>query len=325
MGKRIWLLPENGNIYKANLHCHTTISDGKLTPQEIKKAYQERGYSIVAYTDHRVYLNHTELNDAEFLAIAASEVDIDGRFQIPGDYSRVKTYHMNLLDTRPDYKVERKLASVMPECEYGDFEALNQYLLEMNRLGFLTCYNHPYWSLQTYDDYKELKGLWAMEIYNHGCEGDGLYGYQPQAYDELLRLGNRLCCVAADDNHNGTAFGDSLCDSFGGFTCIKAENLTYGEVMDALRQGHFYSSMGPEIHELYIEDRELVVKCSPVEKIYVITEGRNCHKKLAPPGKLIEEARFPLSGNEGYIRVDCRDEKGLHANSNAYFMEDINL
>ena len=27
-----FLLPENGNFYKANLHCHTTISDGRLTP-----------------------------------------------------------------------------------------------------------------------------------------------------------------------------------------------------------------------------------------------------------------------------------------------------
>ena len=30
-----FLLPENGNFYKANLHCHTNISDGKRTPEEI--------------------------------------------------------------------------------------------------------------------------------------------------------------------------------------------------------------------------------------------------------------------------------------------------
>ena len=35
-----YLLPKCGNDYKANLHCHSTISDGKLTPEEIKEAYK---------------------------------------------------------------------------------------------------------------------------------------------------------------------------------------------------------------------------------------------------------------------------------------------
>ena len=48
------LLPEAG-YYKANLHCHTTLSDGEFTPEQIKAAYQEQGYSIVAFTDHRRY------------------------------------------------------------------------------------------------------------------------------------------------------------------------------------------------------------------------------------------------------------------------------
>ncbi len=323
MGNRIWLLPEMGTFYKANLHAHTVVSDGKLTPEEMKREYQKRGYSVVAYTDHRVYRNHTELNDDSFIALAACEVDIDGPFQTPGDYSRVQTYHINLFDTRPDYETERKYQSVMPQCDYHDTEGLNRYLEEMKNLGFLTCYNHPYWSLQNYDDYKVLKGLWAMEIFNYGCEHDGLYGYQPQVYDELLRCGNRLFNVAGDDNHNLLPFGDPLCDSFGGFTFIKAEQLTYESIANALKNGHFYSSMGPQIRELYIEDGELVVKCSPVEKIYVIMEGRNSHKQLASAGETIEEARFRLTGNEGWIRVDCRDCRGLHANSNAYWLDDI--
>ena len=48
------LLPETG-YYKANLHCHTTIFDGKLTPEETKRVYQEQGYSIIAFTDHHKY------------------------------------------------------------------------------------------------------------------------------------------------------------------------------------------------------------------------------------------------------------------------------
>ena len=31
-----YLLPQNGQFYKANLHCHTNFSDGKRTPAEVK-------------------------------------------------------------------------------------------------------------------------------------------------------------------------------------------------------------------------------------------------------------------------------------------------
>ena len=53
---KTYLLPKEGNFYKANLHCHTTVSDGKRTPEEIKELYMRNGYSIVAYTDHEVLI-----------------------------------------------------------------------------------------------------------------------------------------------------------------------------------------------------------------------------------------------------------------------------
>lgn len=91
---------------------------------------------------------------------------------------------------------------------YGDMEVLNAFIARMNGDGFLCCYNHPYWSLQNCTDYQGLQGVFAMEIYNHGCELDGLYGYAPQAYDEMLRAGQKLFCVATDDNHDVYAPGD---------------------------------------------------------------------------------------------------------------------
>lgn len=318
MSDRIELLPEHGTYYKANLHCHTAYSDGRLTPEEVKAAYMAQGYSVVAFTDHRNYRWHKELTDGSFLALAACEVDINGPFQVPGDFSRVKTYHINLYDAKPEEYQKEKQAGIMPELPYGDCRGLNDYLARMKEYGFFACYNHPYWSLQNYDDYKELKGFWGMEIFNYGCEHDGLYGYNPQSYDEMLRLGNRLFAVATDDNHNVYPFGHPLCDSFGGFTMIHGENLTYGAVVEALLRGDFYSSMGPEIRALYVEDGVLVVKTSPVEKIYVLMEGRDCYKKVAAPGETITEAEFQLTGNETYIRVTCQDSRGLHADSNAY-------
>ena len=53
-----YLLPETGRFFKANLHCHSNLSDGQLSPEEIKKIYMDKGYSIVAYTDHDILLPH---------------------------------------------------------------------------------------------------------------------------------------------------------------------------------------------------------------------------------------------------------------------------
>ena len=36
-----YLLPEKGNYYKAELHIHTTVSDGTNTPEELKKLHKE--------------------------------------------------------------------------------------------------------------------------------------------------------------------------------------------------------------------------------------------------------------------------------------------
>ena len=37
-----YLIPNTGKFYKANLHCHTTISDGKFSPEEIKSFVEKR-------------------------------------------------------------------------------------------------------------------------------------------------------------------------------------------------------------------------------------------------------------------------------------------
>lgn len=328
--KRIDLLPRDVKYYKANLHCHTNISDGLLTPEEIKGVYGKRGYQVVAFTDHRTYRNHSELNDEQFLAIAALETDVDEFAGCGEDFNRIKTYHINWYDTNPDDRKEEKAVLEQPRRCYQDVESLNGYVEKMRELGFLACYNHPYWSLQNYDDYKNLKGFWAMEIYNHGCELDGLYGYHPQCYDEMLRNGQKFFCVSTDDNHNRASFSDALSDSFGGYIMIGAKELTYAAVIQALREGHFYSSMswdgtgqGPEIRELYLQEGRLFVKTSPAARIFVKTMGRGCHRAAACPGETITEAVFKIQGDEGYLRLDVQDVFGRHANTNAYFLEDL--
>ena len=102
---RKYLLPENGHFYKANLHCHTTCSDGRKTAAEVKEIYQKRGYSIVAYTDHDVLLSHDELNDENFLALHGFEIELSDYSEGVTSETR-RTCHICMVALEPDNMVE---------------------------------------------------------------------------------------------------------------------------------------------------------------------------------------------------------------------------
>ena len=43
---------------KGCMHTHTSCSDGTMTPQEVVRAYEERGYDFIAFTDHDYLLKN---------------------------------------------------------------------------------------------------------------------------------------------------------------------------------------------------------------------------------------------------------------------------
>jgi predicted metal-dependent phosphoesterase TrpH len=53
-------------LLKGGLHVHTTLSDGKLTPQQVADAYARRGFDFIAFTDHDFLLkpNSNSIYDA---------------------------------------------------------------------------------------------------------------------------------------------------------------------------------------------------------------------------------------------------------------------
>ena len=311
------LLPERGRFYKANMHCHSTCSDGKWTVETLKEEYMKRGYSVVAFSDHDRCISHNELSGADFLALTAYEADVsdwavkDSRFR--------RCYHFNCFAKSP----EADGREVTPVPEYRDMAAVNDFVARLNEAGFLVCYNHPNWSQQTLDDYGGLKGLFGCEVYNHSAMLDGIDADQEQPYDALLRRGNRLFCLSADDNHDHFPPEHPLNDSFGGFIMIKAPALSYGAIMTALERGEFYASMGPEIYSLYVEDMQLHVECSGVRSIHMTTAGRRAAVARAETGKTLTSASFEIDPTDGYVRLQLTDREGLRANTNACFVDTL--
>ncbi|MBE6650138.1 MAG: PHP domain-containing protein [Ruminococcaceae bacterium] len=329
------LIDKNRNFYKANLHCHTTMSDGKLTREEIKEAYKAKGYSIVAFTDHEHLIDNSYLNDDSFLAITSAELAIK---EFPEQSTlvnlKMKVCHLNVLSPAPDYVVTPCYSSfydhyvndenrdlIKFDKEFNRVhtkKGINKIIREANSKGFLVAFNHPSWSLENATDYIGLDGLWGVEIYNNSVVTMGGMGDE-HAFDDLLCAGKKVYCIAADDNHNGAPFGSDQCDSFGGFTVVNCDSLDYDNVFSSLKNGFFYASTAPEINSLVYEDGKLTFECSEVRKVSLITEGR---RRKALTGN-ITSGEFEIKENDGYFRLRFEDSEGRCAYTQAYDLCDM--
>lgn len=329
---RKYLIPEDGTFYKANLHCHSTVSDGKRTPQEIKMIYMEHGYSVVAFTDHDVLVPHPELVSNDFLPLYGFEAEVD---EVGSrDWSTKKTCHICFIAQSPDnvvmpfyHRTEYvwgNAAKYRSLVAYNDNQpdyvrdyshaGISDMMQRGRDAGFFVTYNHPTWSRQDYSDYIGYEGMHAMEIMNNDSAVAGYFEYNPRVYDDMLSAGKRIYAIATDDNHGW------INDECGGWTMIKAPSLSYTVIMDALLNGHFYASWGPDIHSLWVEGDTINISCSPARRIIVTYQSR---RSYALNGERLTEATFRLRPDDGYVRITVVDDKGRCADTNAYFVDGL--
>lgn len=332
-----YLLKEGGKFYKANLHMHTNISDGRLSIEEVKRLYQEHGYSIVAFTDHELMMPHNELSDDKFLAITSTEISINQRRDC--DFRYTKCYHLNIYSkdkNRTEFNtfsekimwlkhsyqfLTDKQREVKYEREYS-VDCINEMIKMANDEECFVSLNHPVWSLQDYSDYIDLKGLWGVEWFNTGCVLDG-YPDDIKPIDDLLRKGENVFPLATDDAHE-------LRHCCKGFVVVKADNLEYETIYNALKNGDFYSSNKPEINELYIEDGIVHIKTSLVREIHLSTECRFTRSIINHEG--MNEASFDINdyinredniNKYPYIRLTIVDKDGNKAYTRAYYINEL--
>ncbi len=341
-----FLLSPNVNSYKANLHCHSNISDGRRSPQELKKMYKDNGYSVLAITDHEILLDHSDLNDSDFLCITAYEMAINDHNANLRNFNFVKTCHINfyskdphkteMVCANPDYfapnmnwckseelKAKRKYTGAPMYCPQYTPDCINEIIKTAKENGFIVTLNHPHWSQESFEQLAQYEGMFAMEIFNNSAYKTGFEEHTSAVYDMMLNHNKRIFCVATDDNHNVHPDTSVYSDSFGGFTVIRAESLTYDNIYNALQKGDFYASTGPEIKELYIADGNVYIKTSPVKKINVTGGNRWTNCKLAESEEYVTETSFNLDNVCDYFRIEITDEKGGKAFTNAYFKGEL--
>ncbi len=282
---------EPGQWYRGNTHSHSTESDGRLSISDRFAAYQDAGYDFLVLTDHRK-VNYVDAHtSSDFLAISGSEVHPSNPYGGP-------TYHIVAINIHEAVNC----AKMHPNAVIDDIK----------EQGGEAVLCHPYWCGHTITDYLPLRGYFAVEVYNDTCMGIGK-GFSEQSWDELLDKGGPVLGIASDDSH-GTEH-----DCFHGWIMVKSQELTLNSIMEALRVGSFYSTLGPEIYDITLQDSKLHVKCTEAKSIVFKAERSRGRRFIPTNGELLTEATYPVSESTKYVRIEVTDETGNKAWSNPFY------
>jgi hypothetical protein len=293
-----------GRFWRGNLHTHSNLSDGALPPEEVCRRYRAEGYDFMALTDHFVgCFGYPVADTVPFRAEGFTT--LIGAELHSGPMSNGELWHILAVGLPPDFAPGNAPDfRVQPGMETGPEIAARAVAA-----GAFVAIAHPQWSGLTLADARSLTAAHAVEVYNHGC---AMGCDRPDGFsiaDLLLTEGRDLSLIATDDAH----FSEP--DHFGGWVMVKATENTPEALLAALKSGQFYSSQGPELRDVVVEDDRVIVESSAV--VSVIVQGAGTGAK-AVHGQSMTRAEVPLErlGASPWLRVTVIDAAGRRAWSN---------
>ncbi len=295
---------------RGGLHCHTTRSDGRLTPRETLEYAAKQGFDFMALTDHQVYNFIDFAPESGVLVIPGMEY---GNDLIKGHGFRC--FHTVCLGPS---KEDGNGFEQDQTFEWGaapSSEAYQPFLDEIHEKKNLTILCHPQWSNTSAKYFETQSGNFAMEIWNSGSAINCDCDYDAAYWDEILGKGKVIYGVATDDAHSY----DVLCK---GWVMVKAEK-NINSILKALENGEFYSSCGPEIYDFYVDGGKAVIECSPVSRIRLQSDMHPNRVVTDKDGGLTH-AEFDIddfwAGDYDYVRISIVDEDGKKAWTNPIFL-----
>jgi hypothetical protein len=302
-----------GRFWRGNLHTHCDASDGALPAAEVVEAFKRAGYDFLQLSDHFLERYDWPITDTRafrsnnFTTLIGAELHAMGT-------EVGELWHILAAGLPLDFAA--------PTRE----ETGPELAARARAAGAFVAIAHPAWSQLRIGDGRALASAHAVEIYNHGCavetdRGDGFY-----LLDELLGEGRRLTAIATDDAH----FKNGDYDAFGGFVEVKAESLDPEALLAALKAGQFYSSQGPRLIDVAVTPQEVVVVCSPVHSIALLT---GTSRALSKVGRHVTSATFEIAnvqkqawadpGTPKWFRIAVVDAAGRRAWTNPIWLDEL--
>ena len=305
-----YLLPYK-NFYKANLNSRSSLSDGRLSPEELKKIYKKKGYSVLAITDDAP-VSQKELSDEDFLVLAGFSFGAVSEEAIPHKNARFTAISLNENpESIPSYDGE------------FDLDKISSYISECKEKGYYTTFSHPAKSNLVMPEYLKFSNADALEVINYSSLMEGYDEYSAVCYDDFVRRNHRLACSASDGNKNERELCDKRSDSFGAFTVINSDSLDYESISNSIKEGSYYATEGPEIKAIWIKGDTLNIRTSPVDKIVLYSGKRGSRFFFANGGVPLTAASFKINANEVCVRFIITDEDGNRAYTKSYYTDEI--
>jgi len=281
----------DGHWYRGNLHCHTTESDGRLSPKDAAEFYRTRGYDFLCITDHSTVTDTDGFSTESFLVLPGVETSpARSRHHIVG---------IGLHDLGP----------------YERCETAQETIDRIVALGGLASIAHPYWSALTDADIRSLKSITGIEVYNSVCEAMIGRGLSTVHWDNLLWDGMQVRGLAVDDTHHYTD------DAPGGWIWVKSTSLTEKDIIEAIRRGHFYASTGPVVHDIDLEADHIEVESSPVDMITFHSHGPSGKSVRRIGEGMLTHATHDFKSEHRYVRVEFVDGGGRRAFTNPVYTD----
>lgn len=292
---------KTGRFWRGNLHAHSTRSDGRLNVEALCRVYRDGNYDFLAVTDHFLQEYGYPITDA-------TAFDGDGFITIPG-----AELHAGSISTgEPWHLVGVGLPHDFAPPAPG--ESGPELAARALRAGAFVAAAHPAWYGATAADILSLGPIHAVEAWNATSDDYNDRADSWTVLDQLLAEGGRHLACVADDTHSSGTRSDAL----RAWVWVKSESLEADAIVHALKGGDYYSSMGPQIHEIDRDDRHLVVRCSPAERVFVTGKGSAA---TAVRGDDLIEARLDIGAvRSPYCRVTVRDRCGRRAWSNPIWL-----
>ncbi len=279
--------------YKGNTHCHTTNSDGDEWPRRVVRWYKDHNFNFIAITDHDYYTDITYLDtdpNDNFILIPGIEVT---------DYFGKARLHVNGLNVRK---------TILPLHGKSIVETLQNNIDLINKTGGIAQLNHPSWKWSFSDaEISQLKNVSLFELYNVNKDSNnfsaGGFPGTEEIWDRLLSRNIRIYGVASDDAHDYAGeFSYDKSIPGKGWIMVRSKELSVEAIIDAIKHGDFYSSVGVELTDIKITKNEyrLEIKTDEYLKYSTFFIGKN--------GEILKEDHNPVAiyrfkGDELYVRA----------------------
>ena len=282
---------------KLGIHTHTTLSDGKATPEEAAKIYLEAGYDAIAITDHWKYGDECEIEGLKI--ISGCEYNIGG-------HDGAHVIHIIGVGMTSDPQIPEDWKGMTKTA----FQKAAEVIKKIKLYNGLAIVGHPAWSLNTPEQIIPLGDFDAVEIFNSVSEcGMSDRAYSDVIIDQMATSGRLTNIVACDDTH----YYDG--DQCRGWIMVEATDMDTQSLIRAIRAGRFYATQGPEVHIEKIAPDKVKVVCSPVQKVVFQSNTTWAAGRIVREDGLVE-AEYTKVADDRFVRAEVTDADGNKAWTN---------